>query len=546
MRGELMCKTLGRRQLWAGMLFVSMALCSPMRVEASLWSKVKNAVALDEQEGGSLANGSIVYKEASAEQIENVIPPAWAIKIGQSLNSCIWIGTTYKEIPYAEQDFYKLRNDKIEEEVHKKRQSHIAKKKAEAAKAGAEVSELLNDLLVPTEDKKVKDESKFLEGFDEDEVRRSISKRMFVSQSRAVVIPAIYMQAQTGDLYCIELETGLTSWANRLSMILTQQPFEDEKNIYVVQGVECVVIDKKSGFVADKIAFDRAVYPVVYAHGGQVYAASYDQRILCYKWGERYSEWSWSIPGAVDKGVYGHDNGLLVPMNNGEVMSYGYDGKEQWKFVSKSNSDERIFLEGLRNEHGKAIEKEKAEARKDGRAEDSAILFRISKEIEAIDQKLKELSHRVRGKYLAAPILQDQDMVIGSTDFQLYRMNRYSGLSQWAYTCSSEVKEAALLRDSWVWQLDALGNLHRIDYKTGKGMIVQRGVEKVLDAQKDGVIYSSKGEIKLWSDKVQASLSKFSPKNQVAVSLIAGYMIVCDTTKGQVLAYSTANMRAVK
>ena len=542
----MMCKTLGRRQLWAGMLTMSMTLCSPSYSEASLWSSVKSAITVNEKDHGDLSRGSITYKESNAERIERAITPAWAVKIGQSMNSMIWIGTTYKEIPYAEQDFYKLRNDKIEAEVDKKRQEHIAKKKAEASKAGAEVSELLNDLLVPSEQKKAQDDSKFLDGFDEDEVRRSISKRMFVSQSRAVLIPAIYVQAQAGDLYCIELETGLTSWANRLSVMIKQQPYEDDKHIYVVQGVDCIVIDKKSGFVAEKIAFDRAVHPVVYAHRGLVYAASYDQRILCYKWGERFPEWSKALPGSVSKGLYGDENGLMVPMNHGELISYGYDGKEQWSFVSKSNSDERIFLEGLRNEQGKAIEKEKAEARKDGRPEDSAIMFRITKEIELLDQKLKELNHRVRGKYLAAPHFQDKDLVIGSTDFQLYRMNRFSGLPQWSYTCTSEVREAAFVRAPWVWQLDSNGVMHRIDYKEGKGAAVQQGVDKVLDAHNNGALFMAKGEIKLWSDEVQATITNFNPKSLVAASLAGGYLVIFDAIQGQLLAYATTHMRSVK
>ena len=541
-----MYKTLGHRQLWIGMISMALVWGASEKIEASLWTKVRSAIAPRESNGKEISDYAIVYKEQNLNKIENVINPAWAVRLGQSLDSCVWIGTSYKDIPYSEEDFYKIRNEKIEEAVAKKRESYIAKKKAESAKAGAEVSELLNDLLVPTEQKKVKDDSKYLEGFDEDEERRTISTRMFVSQSRAVVIPAVYVQSTTGDLYCLELETGLTSWVNHLTIALTQSPFENEKNVFVVQGVEGKIIDKKSGFVADKIAFDRAVYPLVYAHDDRVYAASYDKRILCYKWGEKYPEWTLLMPGGVNQGIYGHDNGLLAPLSSGELLSYGFDGREQWSFVSKSNSDERIFLEGLRNEHNKAIEKEKADARKDGRAEDNNILFRITKEIESIDQKLKELTHRVRGRYIAGPVIQGQDLVLGSTDFQLYRMNRYSGLSQWAYTCSAEVKEAALIRAQWIWQLDSLGDLHRIDFVSGKGTVVAHRVDRVLDAKNNGVIFISKGKILIWNDEIQAELSGISAKTRVVASLESGFIVVCETTTGQILAYPTVSMRPIK
>jgi outer membrane protein assembly factor BamB len=541
-----MRKTSRRRRIGAGVIFLVLAMGSPMAVNAaSLWSKMKRVVSNQEEELDSSSVNQLIYKEVLSDRQNVVLNPKWAVNVGEKLNTLCWIGTTYKDIPYSEQEFYEIRVKKIEAEVTRKREEHIGKKKAEEAKSGAVVSELLDDLLGGSE-KKDKDDSKYLEGFDEDEVRRTVSKRLFVAQSRAVVIPALFVQSTTGALYCFELETGLTSWVNNLGIALTAKPYENEKFIYVASGASITVIDKRSGFTTEKLNFDRAVYPVVFANDSHVYAASYDDRILCYKWGESYAEWTQKLPGSVAHGLFGYENGLLAPLNNGELLSFTFDGHEKWRFVSKSHSDEKIYLEGLRNEHVKQIEKEKADARRDGRPEDASILFKISKEIEGINKQLRDLSHRVKGRYIAMPAMSGQELVVGSTDFKLYRMNVYSSASAWSYTCVAENRSSALIRGNWVWQLDELGNVHRVDYKTGQGKIVLKGVQSILDAQNDGVMVLSSGKLRVWSERTEAEMLGRPAGHKVLASLSTGVMVSCDTAQGQILAFPTTELRPLQ
>ena len=57
--------------------------------------------------------------------------------------------------------------------------------------------------------------------------------------------------------------------------MLREPPFETEKHLYVVEGITLKVVDKRSGFVAKRIRFNRAVFPRIYANEDMVFAASY-------------------------------------------------------------------------------------------------------------------------------------------------------------------------------------------------------------------------------------------------------------------------------
>ena len=76
--------------------------------------------------------------------------------------------------------------------------------------------------------------------------------------------------------------------------------------------------------------------------------------------------------------------------------------------------------------------------------------------------------------------LTDQSVYVGNTDFQFYSIDRYSGIPDWAYSCSGEVDGGSRGVDGWVWQLDGSGRLHRVALETGLGAAFASGVEEVL------------------------------------------------------------------
>ena len=73
---------------------------------------------------------------------------SWFLNMPSDVAGPVWLGTTYREVPYTEYEFNKLREEKINKELDRLKKDHIKKAKAEASKeGGAAVDDLLSDLL---------------------------------------------------------------------------------------------------------------------------------------------------------------------------------------------------------------------------------------------------------------------------------------------------------------------------------------------------------------------------------------------------------------
>ena len=89
-------------------------------------------------------------------------------------------------------------------------------------------------------------------------------------------------------------------------------PFETEENLYIVQAGSCYVIDKQSGQATEKVNFDRAVYPVLYANQERLYPVGYGNRVASWSPDRRAANWYYKLKGDVNGGVFGHSEGLFV------------------------------------------------------------------------------------------------------------------------------------------------------------------------------------------------------------------------------------------
>lgn len=471
-------------------------------VEASFWSKIKSSTGLGRAEEVSRGGvDALPYKEQGGASFYEA--PLWVVDLGRSLTKQSWIGSTYKSIPYSELEFNQIRKRKVEAEFQRLRTEYINKKKAELNKdSAAAVENLLDDLLGGESESREEDVEVYLEGFQEDVVRRRVVSRTFVSQVRAVVVPCLYVESEEGELYCLELETGLTVWVLDLVAPLVGVPFESEKYLYLVDASVCHVIDKRSGYVAEKIDFNRAIHHKVYGQGERVYAYSYDRSLLCYEWGGRFSKWNIRLDSAALSGVFGHDNGVILPMDNGKFYSVSFDGSIQWSFVSKAHSDEKIYLEKLRERHAKELEREQGLARKEGRPEEKLFMRKHSKAIDEINQKIADLEFRTRGRYIAPPVTSGKDMFVGSTDYQFYKLNRFSGLPEWSYSSGGEIEKRPECSGDFAWVATESGALHRVNRKSGKGtVVVPSGVARLMGVTDDVALYQTQsGVVSIYAD----------------------------------------------
>ena len=461
-------------------------------VEASFWSRFKSSAGQEKNSVSSQDLNVLPYREHGGASFEQAA--LWTIDLGQPISKQSWVGSTYKSIPYSELEFNQIRKKKVEEEFQRLRTEYINKKKAEINKnSEAVVENLLDDLLGgDTKKEKEEDVEIYLEGFDEDVVRRRVASRTFVSQDRAVLVPCLYVETQRGELYCLELETGLTVWVLGLSAPLVGVPFESEKYLYIVDASVCRVVDKRSGYVTEKIDFRRAIHHRVYGQGDRVFAYSYDRSLLCYEWGGRFAKWSLRVNAAALSGVFGHDNGVMLPMDDGKFYSVSFDGSIQWNFVSKAHSDEKIYLEKLRERHAKELEREQGLARKEGRPEEKEFIRKHSKAIDEINQKIVNLEFRARGRYVAPSVISGEDLFVGSTDYQFYKLSRFSGLPEWSYSSGGELKMRPECSVDEAWVVTESGALHRVDRKMGKGVaVVASGVARLLGVRDGVAIYQS-------------------------------------------------------
>jgi len=431
-----------------------------------------------------------------SSQVKVALKESWHLELPSEVSGPVWLGTTYREVPYSEVEFNRLRDEKIAIEFERIKQDHIRRVKAEKSKDGAAVDDLLSDLLAEGEEDKEEDVSKYLEDFDEEAIRRRVASRTFVSQTRYVPIPAVYLTLKNQQIFCIDLKTGITTWVYSLKLPIRDVPYETEEELFIVQAGACYVIDKQTGLATEKINFDRAVHPVLYSNQGRLYPVGYGNRVASWTPERNVANWYFKLPGAANGGVFGHSEGLLFPMSNGELMSVSFEGEEKWTFISKSHSDEKIYLEKIIEKLNKESENEKKEASREDRSADLEVLSRLEKETEAIDLKISDLRKRARGMYLAKPHIYDDSIIIGSTDFNLYRLNRFSGLPEWSYSCGASLKEESLASGEWVYVRDAKNRLHQVGYETGKGKVVMSGLARVLGALNDLACYEK--DKKIW------------------------------------------------
>lgn len=276
----------------------------------------------------------------------------WKANVESGIRNMAWVGSTYKEEPYTEEEFYRLRESKIVEQIDLLKSEHIAERKAEVDSATpiGDIFEGIDDLLDDFSEKenkakKSQDDEQYLKDFDEDAVRRRVARKTFVSQSRSVLTPALFVQNEENKLFCYELQTGRALWVIRMGEEMVQQPFETDTELFVVEGGCCKIIDKRSGSLREKMTFSRAVHPKVFSKGDHVYALGFDGRLFSMRRGARYPQWSQRVGGRGDVGVWGYRGGLFVPLENGYCKSFSFSGREQWDFSSKAISEEKIYLE---------------------------------------------------------------------------------------------------------------------------------------------------------------------------------------------------------
>lgn len=518
-----------KKYIFLGLGVVCLVLGNQSRIEAGLFGK---------RNFGSVFRGqdtSIQFVEEQAN-IKINLDQAWKLDLPSVIVGPVWLGTTYKEVPYSELEFNTIRDNMIHKELEIVKENYVKKKKAEKGEdgGGAAVDDLLSDLLAEGKKDEEEDVSQYLIDFDEISARRKIASRIFVPQTRYVPIPAIYVTLKNRQVFCIDLKTGITSWVYRMKMPLSAEPFETESNLYIVEAGACFVIDKQTGLANSKVSFDRGVYPILYAHQQRLYPVGFGNRVASWSEGRSAAHWYYKLPGGVEGGVYGHSEGLLLPLMSGELLSLSFEGDVKWRFISKSHSDEKIYLEKIIADKNKEIETEKKLARQEDRKEDLNVISKLENAIDEIQLKLDQLNNRNRGMFLAKPHLYKDSLVIGSTDFNLYRLNRFSGLPEWSYACGASIKEEALADDKWVYVRDVNGRLHQVDYKMGQGKIISKGVGRVLQSKGDVVSYekdqrvwldwgSSKGYFEGWdSENLMMSedmslLIGIKPKGQLQV-----------------------------
>ena len=540
---------------WFAVVVLAMVVTS---LEASPWGRVNSWIKGKDSRDAAREESQAMRSNQEAFSIQIIQEerepeyksPEWVIRLGRELGGASWLGTSYKNIPYTEGEFNDLRSKKIKSEVKRLKRDHIARKRAARSREGGQqqIEGLLDDLLAGDAAEQKDEEEEFLKDFNEEQVYRRVAGQTFVSQSRPVVVPSLYVQSKAGELFCLELKTGLTSWVAHLDTPLREAPYETEKQVFIVDGSAVRIIDKRSGFITKQVRQDRAVFPKVYFNDNRIYSVSYEGQALSWQTDKTYRDWIYRMSGAVTHGMFGHSAGLLVPLDSGEVLSLSFDGEEKWKFVSKSFSDEKVFLERLKNKHKKAIEKEKGDARKNNRPEDKIFINRHERDIDALQKKIRKLDFRSRGKYVAEPLFLDENVIIGCTDFQLYNLSRYSGIPYWSYSCGAEVKSKALSDADWVWQRDELGRVHRVSLKTGKGGVVLKGVDRVLAPKNDGAVILSKGNLFAWSKKAKTIINglRSSKDDHLIASSGHNLLVSLRDKDGLIRAYSMESFRALR
>ncbi|MBF0197747.1 MAG: PQQ-binding-like beta-propeller repeat protein [Planctomycetes bacterium] len=479
---------------------------------------------------------------------EEPVPLKWAIGLPDEIDGLVWVGTTLKKIPYTESEFNDLRYKMVSGQVKILRQEHIVKKRAQMEKEEGlgGVEDMLDSFLdeggAEEEEEEDEDVEALLVDFDEKEVRRKVLERLVIPQFHSEVIQAIFFQAPNNDLYCIDAETGLTLWVTTLSSQLLHRPYETEDRLYAVLLGRLVGLDKKSGYPSVMTVLDRVPYPNLFVEDDNLYLASYDLRLFRYPVGEQYSVWVSKMRGEPAGGVYGDTESLYVPLLSGELLCYSFRGSEKWTFINKGLSDEKIYFEKKLNALYKQIEKEKSDSRRQEREEDAMKIHRVMTSVKKLEAQKKALTNRTRGRFMSPPVIEGDDLYVSSTDFNVYRLNKHSGIPSWAYNCGVEAWETPYVGKDYVWLKDSHSRLHRINIKTGEGEIMIRDVKDIQAVHEDLIFYVKGGALKVNTKTSTGSIKGLGEYKNI-VSPDGSLMVVYGPRAKTIQVYDTSIIR---
>lgn len=455
----------------------------------------------------------------------------WDFKVDSPLIRDAWIGTTYKEIPYTEQEFINLRDKIVEDKVLKLKLEHIAREKAKKKESQENVDDLLSSFLGEDEEKgedsKKAENQDYLANFREDEVRKRVVQSTYVPQSRSVLTKALYFQLENLNLYCLDAETGMTTWVTHLPSAIERQPFETEKYLSFILKGTAYLVDKKSGYIKHRSKLDRAILPHFFEKDGRFFFGSFTNRVVHWNPIQNYPLKVNRLVQPLTLGVFGDNNSLFIPSEKGILLALEFSGKEKWSFINQKYSEDKIYLESIINKLFKEIENERSIASKEERKEDAKKINKIKTKIEKVTAKIQFLEHQTRGQYISPPVVFGDYVYIGSTDFNLYQLNRHSGLLKWKYNCQAPITRAPLVSKKLVWLTDKNGNLHKINAENGKGQLLVKNVSSILHADDTTAIFrTGKNRVSLFIDVNYYTLS-IKPKDQVLYTAKKKALIIC-------------------
>lgn len=440
---------------------------------------------------------NLLYREPSRQYIRK-LKIGWSYKTPLPVfDETLWMGSTYKEVSMTKEEFDTLRNKLVNRELNKLKEEHIKRKKLQV-QDDEDVKLLLDDFLAGgkvDEKKKQRENEKYLADFNEDLSKRQILKRLIVPQTRLQPTDALYYQLNNRDLYCVDLKTSVTIWISRLDEQIKGVPYETERAVYVMVGNYLYIIDKRSGYALHKMYMKRAVMDIPFATETTVFMAGFRDRLYSMDPKLNIIKWQRKLTGRPALGLYGSFDGIFIPQENGEFTSYGFDGRKRWTFVNKGVSEEKVYLElVIRDLQGKILTEE-SQARKDERQPDTEKISMIKDKIKEAEVAIDELKDRTRASYEAAPSFEDDFVYVGSTDFNLYKINRYTGLPEWQYICNGPVRKRALIGSHAVWQLDERSNLHAVNKETGKEIEIIPDVDQLIQVKDNVVYYLKDGKV---------------------------------------------------
>ena len=482
-------------------LLLIAASMSNISASFSLVSKIKESVGKDKE---NKSQKTIDLKWVDLKNnTQKTLKNQWNMNLNAELIETSWLGSTYKEVPYTEVEFTNLRNMKINKEMIKLKEDHIQKEKEKSNKVEEEENELLDDFLNAEDDeeeasedeKKIKakkeaeENKKYLANFEERKMRRKIMLSLFIPQSRAVLTQAFFVQTKNLDLYCIDIRTGITVWVSHIVGAIESVPFETEKAIYILAGGRAFVLDKRSGFVLYNSLFDRAVYPLLFGRNKDVYAVTYKNKLILWDLVDHYEKWNRRLWDECSEGVVGDENGLLISLRTGSLKFYDLEGNFKWEFLNKAILTDKIYYEKKRNLLIQKIAKEKSEAREEDRRPDISKLKKFTDAVNKAEANISRLGHATRGQYDVRPIIDNGQIFISSTDYNVYSLNRYSGTINWNFNCGSKLRTVPHANSKMVWQLDVKGNLFGIDREKGVQKLKIPSVEKVYGTTNELAYY---------------------------------------------------------